>query len=261
MKRRLSEMEAEKESKETIRMKEMEMLIELRTVIEQQQEKIEQLEMAVEKAESAERSMEAQQRLLCEAEDRAAMAEEALEKWSQRMSDAEMIMKEMEAKIEEEEEKNKVLQGIIEPFKDQLESFELEKNSLLSQSAHAQGEVKKLAAQYGQLLGHHNQKQKIQHVVKIKQENVDLKSEIVTLREQLTKYKKNISKLEDKLNEAMGIKRFDHRLSFQTPTLKNKENSLVQNSSISTPMGPPARDINKSRNHRIPTSSPLRDKN
>lgn len=268
MKHRLSEMEAEKENKETIRMKEMEMLIELRTVIEQQQEKIEQLEMAVEKAESAERSMEAQQRLLCEAEDRAAMAEEALEKWSQRMSDAEMIMKEMEAKIEEEEEKNKVLQGIIEPFKDQLESFELEKNALLSQSEHAQGEVKKLAAQYGQLLGHHNQKQKIQHVVKIKQENVDLKSEIVTLREQLTKYKKNISKLEEKLNEAMGIKRFDHRLSFQTPTLKNKENSFVQNSSIrdsattfSTPMGPPARDINKSRNHRISTSSPLRDKN
>ena len=56
-----------------------------------------------------------------------------MEKWSQRMSDAEMIMKEMEAKIEEEEEKNKVLQGIIEPFKDQLESFELEKNALLSQ--------------------------------------------------------------------------------------------------------------------------------
>ena len=33
--------------------------------------------------------------------------------------------------------------------------------------------------------------------------------------------KQNITKLEDKLNEAMGVKRFDPRLSFATPS-KNK---------------------------------------
>ncbi len=42
---------------------------------------------------------------------------------------------------------------MIEPFKEQLESFELEKKALLSQSEQAQGEVKKLAIQYGSLLG------------------------------------------------------------------------------------------------------------
>ena len=46
-----------------------------------------------------------------------------------------------------------LLQEMIEPFKDQLESFELEKNALLSRSEQAQGEVKKLATQYGALLG------------------------------------------------------------------------------------------------------------
>jgi hypothetical protein len=45
------------------------------------------------------------------------------------------------------------LQEMIEPFKEQLESFELEKKALLSQSEQAQGEVKKLAIQYGSLLG------------------------------------------------------------------------------------------------------------
>ena len=45
------------------------------------------------------------------------------------------------------------LQEIIEPFKEQLESYELEKRALLSRSEQAQGEVKKLATQYGALLG------------------------------------------------------------------------------------------------------------
>ena len=39
----------------------------------------------------------------------------------------------METKLDEEEEKNKNLMEMIEPFRDQLESFELEKNSLLSE--------------------------------------------------------------------------------------------------------------------------------
>ena len=39
----------------------------------------------------------------------------------------------METKLDEEEEKNRNLMEMIEPFRDQLESFELEKNSLLSE--------------------------------------------------------------------------------------------------------------------------------
>jgi hypothetical protein len=36
--------------------------------------------------------------------------------------------------------------------------------------------------------GHQNQNQKIQHVVKIKQENVELKAEVTALKDQLLKY-------------------------------------------------------------------------
>ena len=73
----------------------------------------------------------------------------------------------------------------------------MERRALLAQNEVAEGEAKKLAAQNGRLLGHQvcksltsrysvnicppcqNHSQKIQHVVKIKQENVQLKTEVV----------------------------------------------------------------------------------
>ena len=54
------------------------------------------------------------------------------------------------------------MKNMVEPFKDQLESYEMEKKALLSQSEQAHGEVQKLATQYGSLLGQQNHKQKIQ---------------------------------------------------------------------------------------------------
>ena len=39
----------------------------------------------------------------------------------------------MEDRLEEEEVRNRGLEEMIEPFRDQLQSFELEKNSLLSE--------------------------------------------------------------------------------------------------------------------------------
>ena len=45
----------------------------------------------------------------------------------------------------------------------------------------------KLASDYASLLGHQNQKQKIQHVVKIKQENLELKSDLDKIKLELKK--------------------------------------------------------------------------
>ena len=47
--------------------------------------------------------------------------------------------------------------------------------------------MNKLATQYSSLLGHQNHKQKIQHVVKLKQENVKLKSEMENIKLELKK--------------------------------------------------------------------------
>ncbi|XP_023336551.1 hyaluronan mediated motility receptor [Eurytemora carolleeae] len=253
----------DREEKEIIRMKEMEMLMNLRSEVEDQKSALQMMEEAAARGESAQRSMEAQQRLLCEAEAKSAASEEAVEQWRAKLLEAENMLQQLEERLEQLEQENKQLQEIIEPFRDQLESFEIEKNALLSQSEQAQDEVKKLATQYGKLLGHQNQKQKIQHVVKIKQENVELKTEISHLKETIAKNKKTISRLEDKLNE--GVRRFDPRLSFQTPSRGGKENLMTPSKEglPMTPMGPPKDLFNKSRNSssRSSTSSPLKSKN
>ena len=57
-------------------------------------------------------------------------------------------------------------------FQEQLDQFEMEKNALLDQNHNAEKEMSKLSQQYAQLLGHQNQKQKIQHVIKLKSENL-----------------------------------------------------------------------------------------
>merc|ERR1719402_1289099 len=95
------------------------------------------------------------------------------------------------------------LQLMVEPYRDQLESFEAERRALLATAEVAEGEAKKLAAQNGRLLGHQNHQQKIQHVVKIKQENVELKAEVTALKEQLTKAKRAYARMEEKHNEAL----------------------------------------------------------
>ncbi|XP_078327011.1 uncharacterized protein LOC111125101 isoform X1 [Crassostrea virginica] len=106
------------------------------------------------------------------------------------------------------------LQAKVEPFMEQLDAFELEKQALLGRSNHAQAEMDKLANQYAKLLGHQNQKQKIHHVAKIKEENINLKKEVTLLREQITKQKRTIQKLEDKAGND-GRKRFDPSQAFR----------------------------------------------
>ena len=60
-------------------------------------------------------------------------------------------------------------------LQDQLDAFEAERRALMSVSTTAQSEVEKLSRDYAKLLGHQNQKQKIQHILKIKEENNSLK--------------------------------------------------------------------------------------
>ncbi|XP_052792781.1 hyaluronan mediated motility receptor-like [Mya arenaria] len=90
------------------------------------------------------------------------------------------------------------LQAKVEPFMDQLDAFEAEKNMLLGQNKDVQAEIEKLGRNYAQLLGHQNQKQKIKHIVKIKDENGTLKKENFSLKEQVEKQKRHIRKLEEK---------------------------------------------------------------
>ncbi|ESN91197.1 hypothetical protein HELRODRAFT_146587, partial [Helobdella robusta] len=103
----------------------------------------------------------------------------------------------------------------VEPFKDQLEQFELEKQALLSRHKNAQNEVDKLSKEYAKVLGHQNHKQKIHHMVKLKDENLSLKNEVENLRTKDTMNRRRIEKLTEKLDALEGKKKYDPSLAFK----------------------------------------------
>ncbi len=59
--------------------------------------------------------------------------------------------------------------------------------------------LKKLAEQHGKMLGHQNPKQKINHLVKLKTDNVTLAQENARLQTELARQTKAVQRLEAKL--------------------------------------------------------------
>ncbi|NXG85105.1 HMMR protein, partial [Stercorarius parasiticus] len=91
------------------------------------------------------------------------------------------------------------------PFQQQLDAFEAEKNALLNEHGAAQEELNKLSDAYAKLLGHQNQKQKIKHVMKLKEENTHLKQDVSKLRALLVKEKQMSRNLQEQLHAVQGI--------------------------------------------------------
>lgn len=65
---------------------------------------------------------------------------------------------------------------------EQLNAFAAERDALLNENGANQEELNKLSDAYAHLLGHQNQKQKIKHVMKLKDDNITLKQVSSTLR-------------------------------------------------------------------------------
>ncbi|XP_025779527.1 hyaluronan mediated motility receptor isoform X1 [Puma concolor] len=115
----------------------------------------------------------------------------------------------------------KELYNKTKPFQLQLDAFEAEKQTLLNEHGAAQEQLNKLRDSYAKLLGHQNLKQKIKHVVKLKDENSQLKSEVSKLRSQLAKKKQSETKLQEELNKVLGIKHFDPSKAFLHESKEN----------------------------------------
>ncbi|KAM9741996.1 hyaluronan mediated motility receptor isoform 1-T1 [Menidia menidia] len=101
----------------------------------------------------------------------------------------------------------------VRPFQEQLDAFAAERNALLNENGANQEELNKLADAYARLLGHQNQKQKIKHVVKLKDENVSLKQEVLKLRTLVGRQKSDLEQLKSKLPGAPR-RRFDPSKAF-----------------------------------------------
>ncbi|NXX39767.1 HMMR protein, partial [Tricholaema leucomelas] len=97
------------------------------------------------------------------------------------------------------------LHNKTKPFQQQLDAFEAEKNALLNEHGAAQEELNKLSDAYAKLLGHQNQKQKIKHVMKLKEENTHLKEDVSKLRTLLAKEKQTTRDLQEQLCAIQGI--------------------------------------------------------
>ncbi|NXE08539.1 HMMR protein, partial [Lophotis ruficrista] len=97
------------------------------------------------------------------------------------------------------------LHNKTKPFQQQLDEFEAEKNALLNEHGAAQEELIKLSDAYAKLLGHQNQKQKIKHVMKLKEENTNLKQNVSKLRALLAKEKQTNRDLQEQLHAIQGI--------------------------------------------------------
>ncbi|NWI18747.1 HMMR protein, partial [Crypturellus soui] len=97
------------------------------------------------------------------------------------------------------------LHNKTKPFQQQLDAFEAEKNALLNENGAAQEELNKLSDAYAKLLGHQNQKQKIKHVMKLKDENTHLKQDVSKLRALLAKEKQTSRDLQEQLYAVQGI--------------------------------------------------------
>ncbi|KFQ67466.1 Hyaluronan mediated motility receptor, partial [Phaethon lepturus] len=97
------------------------------------------------------------------------------------------------------------LHNKTKPFQQQLDAFEAEKNVLLNEHGAAQEELNKLSDAYAKLLGHQNQKQKIKHVMKLKEENIHLKQDVSKLRALLAKEKQTNRDLQEQLYTIQGV--------------------------------------------------------
>uniref|UniRef100_A0A4W6CDA5 Hyaluronan-mediated motility receptor (RHAMM) n=1 Tax=Lates calcarifer TaxID=8187 RepID=A0A4W6CDA5_LATCA len=111
----------------------------------------------------------------------------------------------------------------VRPFQEQLNAFAAERNALLNENGANQEELNKLADAYARLLGHQNQKQKIKHVMKLKDENISLKQEVSKLRSQVSRQKSDLEQLKSKLPGAPR-RRFDPSKAFQ----HDKENRQTE---------------------------------
>ncbi|XP_077388940.1 hyaluronan mediated motility receptor [Festucalex cinctus] len=107
----------------------------------------------------------------------------------------------------------------VKPFEEQLNDFAAERRALISEKGANQEELNKLSDAYARLLGHQNQKQKIKHVMKLKDENFGLKQEVLKLRSQLSRQTSDLNHLKSKL-PGDSQRRFDPSKAFR----QNKEN-------------------------------------
>ncbi|KAF3838073.1 hypothetical protein F7725_009841 [Dissostichus mawsoni] len=116
----------------------------------------------------------------------------------------------------------------VRPFQEQLNAFAAERNVLLNENGANQEELNKLSDAYVRLLGHQNQKQKIKHVMKLKDENIALKQEVAKLQSQVNRQKSDLEQLTSN-PPATPRRKFDPSKAFKHDKENMKTETLKGN--------------------------------
>uniref|UniRef100_A0AAY4E8R1 Hyaluronan-mediated motility receptor C-terminal domain-containing protein n=1 Tax=Denticeps clupeoides TaxID=299321 RepID=A0AAY4E8R1_9TELE len=117
-------------------------------------------------------------------------------------------------------------------LQEQLDGFASERRALLEDKGATQGELSRLSDAYARLLGHQNHKQKIKHVMKMKQENFELKQEVTKLRTQVGKQKREMQQF----CAGQAPPRFDPSKAFMHEHKENQQPlSTVRQGEITAP--------------------------
>ncbi|KAL3266644.1 hypothetical protein HHI36_010807 [Cryptolaemus montrouzieri] len=126
---------------------------------------------------------------------------------------------------------------LIEPFKEQLEAYEMEMSNLQNAKNHMENEAKDLGIKYAQILGHQNHKQKIKYMVNLKSKNEDLMKANLDLEAKVRSQDKKMEKLK---RENVDLKRNLRKQSI----FEDKENMASPNRSFKCESPGPLRELN-----------------
>ncbi|KAJ9591650.1 hypothetical protein L9F63_001795 [Diploptera punctata] len=130
------------------------------------------------------------------------------------------------------EKKYRELEALIGPFREQLEMFKEECKLLELKKEAAEEKMKEISLRYAETLGHQNHKQKIKHLIKLKEHNFELSKQVEKLEEQLKSQKKLIDKLKVE-QRSTSIRKPVLQQHNPTNNSKGKENS--ENGSAAKP--------------------------
>ncbi|XP_069704328.1 myosin-11-like isoform X2 [Periplaneta americana] len=146
------------------------------------------------------------------------------------------------ALAEDWERRFKEMETLIGPFREQLEAFDAERKALELQKEAAEVELRDLGLRFAEILGHQNHKQKIKHVMKLKEQNYELKKEIEKLESQVRSQKRLIDKLKDEQRATAARKTVLHQHNSTSVTGKeNVDHSPIRKSPVSSPNMKPLR--------------------
>jgi len=125
--------------------------------------------------------------------------------------------------------------ALVEPFQSQLELYRAERRCLLEQSEGTRAELERLATQYSSLLGHQNKKQKIHHIMQLKQENLSLKTDLAAAEKKLKRQRLLQRQLEERLRGDQNRTLLNNTVSSKS---KTKSASYDLSKTVADPQHP-----------------------